>query len=103
MENRTTAVIITIVAVLFCACPGLAFLCFGVTDFIDHYGLNSYFYGIYNEKVSNIWGVVGICSGIFFIVIAIIISFLVLRRKNATPPPPPISPIPPDEPIPPAI
>jgi len=98
MSNRTTAVIITIIAVILCGCPGLAFLCFGVTDFIDHYALNSYFYGIYNEKVSNSWGVVGICSGILFIVIAIVVSYLVLRQKKVTPPPSN-----PNEPLPPAI
>jgi len=97
MSNRTAAVIITIAAVLLCACPGLAFLCFGVTDFIDHYALNSYFYGITSKGLSDFWGIVGICSGIIFIVIAVLVSFFVLRKKKVTPPPSP------DEPLPPAI
>lgn len=98
MSNRTAAVIITIAVVLLCACPGLAFLCFGVTDFIDHYALNSYLYGLYNEKVSNFWGIAGICGGILFIVIAVVVSILVLRKKKEAPLPPS-----PDEPLPPPI
>jgi len=97
MSNRTVAVIITIAVVLLCACPGLAFLCFGITDFIDHYALNSYIYGITNRGVSDFWGIVGICSGIIFIVIAVLVSFFVLRKKKETPPPSS------DEPLPPAI
>jgi multisubunit Na+/H+ antiporter MnhB subunit len=96
MKDRTLAVIITFLVILFFACPGLAFLCFGVTDFIDHYWLNSYFYGIYSQNAANIWGIVGICSGILFIMVAIVVSILVLRRKNNnTPPPKPNEPIPP--------
>jgi hypothetical protein len=106
MKNRTAAVIITIVAVFLCACPGLAFLCFGITDFIDHYALNSYFYGITNKNVSDFWGIAGLCGGIVFIVIAILVSFFVLRKKKETPPQAPDKPIPPaspDEPLPPTI
>ncbi|MFZ2098582.1 MAG: hypothetical protein WAV05_18270 [Anaerolineales bacterium] len=95
MKDRSLAVIITIIAVILCGCPGLAFLCFGVTDFIDHYALNSYFYGIYSQTAANLWGIVGICSGILFIVIAIVVSILVLRKKNGTTPPSPNEPIPP--------
>jgi choline-glycine betaine transporter len=96
MENRTAAVIITILAILFCGCPGLAFLCFGVTDFIDYYAFNSYIYGISDQTASNIGGIAGICAGILFIAIAVVISVLVLRRKKVVPPstneplPPPV-------------
>lgn len=95
MKDRTLAVIITVVVILLCGCPGLAFLCFGITDFIDHYTLNSYIFGIYSQTAANFWGVLGICGGIFFIAIAVVVSILVLRRKNSTPPPPPNEPIPP--------
>jgi phosphotransferase system glucose/maltose/N-acetylglucosamine-specific IIC component len=96
MSNRTAAVIITIVAILFCGCPGLAFLCFGVTNFIDYYGLNSYIYGFTDKTASDIWGAAGICGGIIFLVIAVVVSVLVLRRKRETPPSP-------QEPLPPAV
>jgi len=95
MKDRTLAVIITIVVVLLFACPGLAFLCFGVTEFVDHYAFNSYIFGIYNQTAANWSGILGICGGILFIAIAVVVSVLVLRRKNGTPPPPPKEPIPP--------
>jgi hypothetical protein len=94
MKNRTTAIIITIVAVLLCLCPGLGFLCFGVTDLIDSNIFDSYYYGL-----SDSWGIGGFCAGILFIIIAAVVIFLVLRKKKETPLPPP----PTDEPIPPAI
>ncbi len=96
MENRTAAVIITIAAILFCGCPGLAFLCFGITDFIDYYAFNSYIYGISDRTASNIGGVAGICAGILFIAIAVVVSVLVLRQKKVASPtseeplPPPV-------------
>jgi hypothetical protein len=95
MKDRTLAVIITIVVILLCGCPGLAFLCFGLTDFVDHYALNSYIFGIYSQTAANLWGVIGICGGILFIAIAVVVSILVLRRKNGTPPPSSNEPIPP--------
>ena len=96
MENRTAAVIITIFAILLCGCPGLAFMCFGVTDFIDYYNLNSYIYGITDRTAANLWGTLGLCGGIVFIFIAVVVSILVLRRKKIAPPRT-------DEPVPPAI
>jgi len=96
MRDRTAAVIITILAILFCGCPGLAFLCFGVTDFVDYYGFNSYIYGITDKTAADVWGLAGICAGVLFIVITVVISVLVLRRKKETPTGP-------QEPLPPAI
>jgi phosphotransferase system glucose/maltose/N-acetylglucosamine-specific IIC component len=95
MSNRTTAIIITILAVLLCGCPGIAFLCFGVTDFIDYYALNSYIYGITDKTASDIWGVIGLCAGMLFIVITIVVAIVVLRKKKENLPTT-------DEPIPPA-
>ena len=82
MRDRTAAVIITILVILFCGCPGLAFLCFGVTDFIDYYGLSSYIYGITDKTAADVWGGIGICAGVLFIAIAVVVSVLVLRRKK---------------------
>ena len=36
MQNRTAAVIITIIAILLCGCPGLAVLCFGLSSLADY-------------------------------------------------------------------
>ncbi len=94
MTNRTAAVIITILAILFCGCPGLAFLCFGVTDFVDYYALNSYIYGITNQNSTITTGVLGICGGVLFIAIAVVVSILVLRQRRV-PPTNPSEPVPP--------
>jgi len=96
MENRTAAWIITIIAILFCGCPGLAFLLFGVTGFIDYYAFNSYIYGITDRAATNVWSSLGICGGVIFIAIAVVVGILVLRRKKVAPPRT-------DEPVPPAV
>lgn len=96
MKDRTAAIIITIIAILFCGCPGLAFLCFGVTDFIDYYTLNSYIYGITNKSGADVAGSLGLCIGVILIIIAVVVSVLVLRRRNGTPPTP-------NEPLPPPV
>lgn len=96
MSNRTAAVIITIVAVLLCACPGLAALCWGLASFADYAGGFGIFATSQNTYLWYIFG--GVCGGIFLIAIAAIVSFFVLRKKKETPLPPS-----PDEPIPPAI
>ena len=95
MQDRTAAVVITIFVVVLFGCPGLAFLCFGLTDFVDFYTLNSYIYGIHNANFANGLGVAGLCAGIFFIAIAVVVAILVLRRKRPIPPATPSEPIPP--------
>ena len=99
MENRTAAVIITVVAVLLCGCPGLAALCLGLVSLVD-YGAG---FGIIATDQNTYLGLIfgGLCGGLVLIIIAVLVSFFVLRHKKATLPPPPTSPIPPDEPLPP--
>jgi len=96
MSNRTAAVIITIVSVILCGCPGLAGLCWGLASVVDYAGGFGIFATDQNTYLSYIFG--GICGGIVLIVIAAVVSFLVLRQKKVTPPPPN-----PNEPLPPAI
>ncbi len=100
MNNRTAGIIITIVAVLLCGCPGLAFLCWGLLSLID-FGIgggviastnNTYYWNIF----------VGFCAGIIFLAIAIIVIFFALRTKKETLPPPP-PPVGPEEPLPPTV
>ncbi|MFZ0535154.1 MAG: hypothetical protein WAM09_18465 [Anaerolineales bacterium] len=95
MSNRTAGVIITIVAVLLCGCPGLAALCWGLASFVDYAAGFGIFASDQNTYLGYIFG--GVCGGIILIVIAAVVSFLVLRKKKETPPPSP------DEPLPPAI
>jgi hypothetical protein len=102
MENRTAAVIITLVVVFLCACPGLLFLCNGLLaliEIITNYNVQIIGYG-YNAPY---WLAASLCIGLLGILIAIIVAVLVLRQPKArvpqplptTPPPPPEEPLPP--------
>ncbi len=106
MENRTAAVIITLVVVFLCACPGALFLCNGLLALfeifvnylagyqaIDLYGYNAPY-----------WLAASLCIGLLGILVAIIVAVLVLRQpKTKLPPAPPTTPLPPEEPIPPTM
>ncbi len=103
MANRTAAVIITIVVVLLCACPGLAFICNGLLALLEIVTNRQIDIGYgYNAPY---WVIASFCIGLLGIAIAIIVAVLVLRQKNvaAVPPPPSITPPPPDEPLPPTL
>ncbi len=102
MENRTAAVIITIVVVVLCACPGLLFLCNGLLaliEIISNYQVQIVGYG-YNAPYILAGS---LCIGILGILIAVLVSYFVLRQKRAAPPPTPPVPPTPDEPLPPTI
>jgi hypothetical protein len=103
MENRTAAVIITIVAVFICICPGLAALCLGLASALDYATGFGIFASDQNTYLSLIFG--GICAGAFLIIVAIVIIYLVLRQKKTTTLPPSLPPPPPsmNEPLPPTI
>ena len=98
MENRTAAVIITVVAVILCGCPGLAGLCWGLASFLDFAVGGGIIASTNNAYYWNIFA--GFCGGIVFIAITVIVAFFVLRRKKVTSP---LPSIPPDEPLPPAL
>ena len=99
MENRNAAVIITVVAVILCGCPGLAALCWGLASLFDFAVGGGIIASTNNAYYWNIFG--GFCVGIIFVAIAVVVAFFVLRRKKVTPPP--VPPVPPDEPLPPTI
>jgi hypothetical protein len=104
MRDRTLAVILTIAVVILLGCPGLAFLCFGLTDFVVFYGFDNPF-GV-TTGFSNLVGILGLCVGFFLIIITIIAGIFMLRRKADFPasiPDVPVPPTKPDEPIPPSI
>jgi hypothetical protein len=97
MQNRTTAIILTVVSVLLCGCPGLSMCLFGVwaatgtaPDFWNGYG--------------NFPGWVGfalLCVAIILIAIPVVVGILTLRKKKVADVGP-IPPMPPQEPLPPA-
>jgi phosphotransferase system glucose/maltose/N-acetylglucosamine-specific IIC component len=94
MNNRTAAIIITIVAVLLCGFPGVAALCWGAASLVD-YGIG---FGILaSDQATYLWYIFGgLCGGLFLLAITIVVGFLVLRKKKEIPPSI-------DEPLPPAI
>lgn len=100
MENRTAAVIITILAVLLCGCPGLAALCFGIASLVDYAGG----FGILSTDARSYTAIIssGLCGGVILIIIAVLVSYFVLRQKKVSPTPPP-PPATPQEPLPPTI
>ncbi len=106
MENRTAAVIITILVVLFCAFPGLAFICVGLLglfELVFNAITNSYAIDIFGYNAPY-WTFGGLCGGLLAIVIAVVVAVVVLRQKKAPPvAPPPPPPATPDEPLPPTI
>ncbi len=93
MNNRTAAIIITIVAVLLCGCPGLAVFCIGLSSLADYAAGFGIFASDQNTYLGYIFG--GLCIGIVLIAIAAIVSFLVLRKKPETTLPSTDEPIPP--------
>jgi phosphotransferase system glucose/maltose/N-acetylglucosamine-specific IIC component len=94
MSNRTAAIIITIVAVLLCGCPGLAALCWGAASLVDYAAGFGFFA---SDQATYLWYIIGgLCGGILLIAIAIVVGFFVLRKKKEIPPSF-------NEPIPPAI
>ncbi len=101
MENRTAAVIITLLVVFLCAFPALFFLCIGVLALIEI--LSNHAIQIYGYNAPY-WLAGGLCVGLLGIAIAVVVAVLVLRLpKKSTPPPPPTMPAPPEEPLPPTI
>ncbi len=102
MKDRTLAVIITVLVVILCGCPGLLFLCNGLlalVEIISNYQVQIIGYG-YNAPY---WLAASACVGIVAILVTVLVSYFVLRQRKETPPPPSQPPIPPEEPLPPTI
>jgi uncharacterized membrane protein len=101
MENRTAAIIATVVTALLCGCSGLICIFAGVVSAfastipgaeIDMFGSN-------DPQAAMGAGIGMICLGIVFVIIPILVGVFTLRKK----PQPPALSTTPEEPIPPAI
>jgi len=109
MNNRTTAIILTILVVLCCGCPGLTALCWGLISLVDWGGGFGFTNTNPNSLLGNTFG--GLCGGILLIALVVLVAYFLLRKKKETPPPsldtlpttPEVPPTSPDEPLPPAI
>jgi hypothetical protein len=82
MNNRTTGIIITIVAVVLCGCPGLVGLCLGLVSLIDVAFNQGNITGFSDFQSGLPYTVGGICGGIVFIAIAAAVAFFMLRKKK---------------------
>jgi hypothetical protein len=101
MENRTTAIILTIVAVLLCGCPGLGMCIAGVVTLIGKMPYTTNVNGYSTSGTAPSWlGFVGLCVALFLIAIPIVVGILTLRKKK--PAAEVVSTTPPSEPLPPA-
>ena len=84
MENRTTAIILTVVAVFLCGCPGVCACLYG--------GLSAAGLGTYTSEFGDfassgqtpVWvGIVALCAGLLLMVVPVVVGVLTLRQKPA--------------------
>jgi hypothetical protein len=100
MENRTTAIIATVAAVLLCGCPGLALCVFGAVTATGRmpYNATDFSGNTTSGTLGTTWGFAMLCVALIFILIPILVGYFTLRKKPAT-----ATVLPPSEPMPPAI
>ena len=86
MDKKTTAIVVTVAAMLLCGCPGLASLLFGamfaLISFIP--GANIDVFGSSDPQSALTFGIGGVCVGLVFVLIAAVAIFLAWRRKAET-------------------
>jgi len=83
MDRRTTGIVITVVAVLLCGCPGLLSLfaggLFAIISRIP--GAQIDILGSNDPSAALNVGLVGICLGLIGLIIPIVLAIVLLRRK----------------------
>jgi len=100
MQNRTTAIILTVASVLLCGCPGLIACIFGglivagvpFTTTVNGYSST--------QPLPVGYGIGALCGAVIFVIIPIVVGVLTLRKKKEAPVP--TSFVPPSDPLPPA-
>jgi hypothetical protein len=97
MDNRGTGLIALLGATLLCGFPGLVSLCCGATLMLAGPSPETDYSGDLTPEMVSIFGVAGLCIGLFFILIPMVVGYFALRRK------PDLPVVSWDEPIPPAI
>lgn len=87
MDKKTTALISTIAAVVFCGCPGLFSLCGGAMFAVVSQmpGANIDVMGSSDPQSALLFGLGGLCSGVIMLAIAAGVIILVRRRNAANP------------------
>ena len=80
MQNRTTGIILTLIAVLLCGCPGLASLCYGLVFATG--GLFPGSTSTSNAPLATLTtGLALVCAGAVFLIIPVAVGILTLRRR----------------------
>jgi len=97
MDNRGTGLIAVLGATLLCGFPGLISLCCGATLVLAGLSPETESSGDLTPEMARIFGIAGLCIGVFFVLIPMLVGFFTLRRK------PDLPVVNWDEPIPPAI
>lgn len=84
MNNRTTGIVITVIAVLLFGCPGLICLCSGaIAALMGLSGDPNYYFGVDTEPTSTlIGGLFFICLSVILIAIPVIVGFLTVKRET---------------------
>ena len=86
MDKKVTAIIITVVAILLCACPGLFGLfmggMFALVSFIP--GADIDVFGSTDPQSALNFGIGGLCAGFVLVLIAAVVIFIAWRRKGDT-------------------
>jgi hypothetical protein len=85
MDKRMTAILITIAAVVLCACPGLFGVCMGgmfaLISFVP--GANIDIGGSHDPRSALTFGVLVLCVGLLLLLVAAAAIFLVWRRNSS--------------------
>jgi hypothetical protein len=79
MDKKTVGIVLTVISVLLCGCPGLFFCLFGVGVLT---GIGTW---TTNDQVGSIpsnYGLPILCVGALFIIIPFIVGFFLLRKKK---------------------
>jgi len=86
MDKKVIAIIITVVAILLCACPGLFGLfmggMFALVSFIP--GADIDVFGSTDPQSALNFGIGGLCAGFVLVLIAAVVIFIAWRRKGDT-------------------
>ena len=86
MDKRVVAIIVTVAAVLLCACPGLFGLfmggMFAVISFVP--GADIDVFGSTDPQSALNFGIGGLCGGAVLVLIAAVAIFVAWRRQRNT-------------------
>jgi hypothetical protein len=91
MNKKNVGIIATIVAMLFCGCPGLCLGLFGAIaamgqmPYTSNFPYTSDFSNPNSEIVPSYLGFIGLCLALIFIAIPIVVGVLTLRNKPNKP------------------